>query len=223
MAIDPYAGKLPVLEGFIAEYGIKISSTKRDGKFYRNIIRDSDNAITADFFTLVADFADTAYGEAMKDKISNFTDASVILSNCASLELEGRAEALLTSSSASSTYAGKYLTDSAGGYCMSAVSCALDESGNEAGKIMVVPSIYLTATDILISGGYANRDFLYSLIDDVYGADNIPYGCNTVFYSNDTLENLTMKSARIYTVAILAIPTLLAFVGAVVVIKRKNR
>ena len=223
VAIDPYAGKLPVLESFLAKYGITVSSTERDGKFYRNIIRDTDNAITADFFTMVADFADTEYGNAMESTIRRYTDAGVILSNCASLKLSGRAQALLVSSPVSTTHAGKYEVDRSGNYCMSAVSTALDDSGKEAGRIMVVPSIYLTATDILISGGYANRDFLYSLVDDIYGGENIPYGCNTVFYSNDTLENLTMKSARIYTAIIFAIPVVAAVCGAVVVIRRKNR
>ena len=223
VAIDPYAGKLPVLESFIADYGIKISSTERDGKFYRNIIRDSENALPGDYFTLFADFADSGYGEAIEQTVSKYTESSVLLGSCAALELEGRAQPLLNASPSATAFAGKYEVDTNGGYCMSAVGTALDDSGKEAGKITVVPSIYLTATDVLVSGGYANRDFLYSMMECVYGDENIPYGCNIVFYSNDTLENLTVKEARIYTAVILAIPTVLACGGAVVVIKRKNR
>ena len=155
--------------------------------------------------------------------MKKYNSASVILSTCASLELSGRAEPLLVSSKAATVFAGGEQVGAQGSYCMSAVSQALDESGEMAGKLLVVPSIYLTATDALISGGYANRDFIYAVIDSVFDGDNIPYGCNTVFYSNDTLENLTMKSARIYTALILSVPVILACVGAVVIVKRKNR
>ncbi len=223
VAIDPYAGRLPVLESFLSEYGIGISTTEREGRFYRNMVRDTNNAITADYFTLVADIADSPLANAVGGELRKYSNSGVLVSNCASLELTGDAQPLLTSSSSSSTYAGGEVASEAGNFCLSAVSTAYDADGNEAGRVMVIPSIYLTAGDSLVSGGYANRDLLYAVFDSVFDSHNVPYGCNTVFYTNDTLDNLTMQSARIYTAVIMLIPVAITVLGTVVIIKRKNR
>ena len=53
--------------------------------------------------------------------------------------------------------------------------------------------------------------------------EDVPYGCSPVYRRDAVLENLTMKTARIYTVIILSIPVALAAVGAVITVKRKNR
>ncbi len=223
VAIDPYAGRLPVLESFLAEYGIRISTAERDGKYYRNLVRDTDNAITADYFTLVADLATSPLAEGVSTELRKYTESGVLVSSCAALELSGDAQPLLLSSSSSSTYAGGEVTSDAGSFCLSAVSTARDEDGNDSGRVMVIPSIYLTAGDALVSGGYANRDFLYAVLDSVFDSHNVPYGCNTVFYTSETLENLTMQSARIFTAIIMTLPVAIAVLGAVVIIRRKNR
>ena len=71
---------------------------------------------------------------------------------------------------------------------------------------------------------FANRNFVYSVLDNVFGREGVPYGCHTtLFYTNGMLENLTMQGARIYTVILMAIPAVIAIVGAVIVIRRKNR
>ena len=51
----------------------------------------------------------------------------------------------------------------------------------------------------------------------------MPHGCNFVTYVSDEVQNLTMGAAKIYTALLLAIPCVLAIVGAVVLIRRKNR
>jgi hypothetical protein len=51
----------------------------------------------------------------------------------------------------------------------------------------------------------------------------MPYGCRSVIYNEQILENLTMGEARTYTAFILAIPVIIAIVGAVILIRRKNR
>jgi hypothetical protein len=89
--------------------------------------------------------------------------------------------------------------------------------------MLVIPTIYLTATDALVTEGYANRTFVYSAMEELLGANSLPYGCKTVYYAEQTLENLTMRTARIYTAAFIAIPVVIAAVGCAVVIRRKNR
>ena len=71
--------------------------------------------------------------------------------------------------------------------------------------------------------GCANRDFIYSVFDFVFEANNAPYGCTPIHFNSESLENFTMRTARIYTVLILAVPVIIGVVGFVVVKKRKNR
>ena len=88
--------------------------------------------------------------------------------------------------------------------------------------MFVTSSIYLTSTDALVAKGYSNRVFVYSLIEKVFtSGTSVPYGCNTVYYNTEVLENLTMGRARLYTALIMAVPAALAVVGAVVVTRRK--
>ena len=88
---------------------------------------------------------------------------------------------------------------------------------------MVVPSIYISVADALITNGYANKEFLFASFEYLFGAKGMPYGCRAVLYDTQTLENLTMGTARLYTAIILAIPTAIAVVGSVIIIRRKNR
>jgi hypothetical protein len=81
----------------------------------------------------------------------------------------------------------------------------------------------MTVSDALVTNGYSNKDFMYSLFDYLYGAENMPYGCQSVLYDSSVLENLTMSTANIYTAIVLAVPAIIAVFGAVVVIRRKNR
>jgi hypothetical protein len=83
--------------------------------------------------------------------------------------------------------------------------------------------VFIIATDALVTDGYANRTFLYSVFDNLFGAEVIPYGCRTVYFANQILENLNMKTARIYTAVALAIPVAIAIAGGVVIVRRKNR
>ena len=225
VALDPYVDKLHILEGFLKKYGIAFSEPEnQSGKdVIRHIVRDNDNAITPDGFTLVADFAD-AESVISKDAIRFNENGKVIIRECAALEIVDSALArpVLTSSPASSLYEGEKRIDNEGSSCVAALS-SIDTEGGEKSNIFVVPSVYITANDALEKKGYANRDFLYSVFDNVFGMENVPYGCSPVYRRDAVLENLTMKTARIYTALILSVPALIAIGGAAVVIKRKNR
>ena len=109
----------------------------------------------------------------------------------------------------------------AGSYCVAAYSESAAEGG--VAKIFVIPSIYLAVSDSLIANGYSNKDFVYSLLEDFYGAENMPYGCKAFIYDNQVLENLTMGTARAYMTVVLMIPACIAVLGTVIIIKRKNR
>jgi hypothetical protein len=95
--------------------------------------------------------------------------------------------------------------------------------GGESAKLFFIPSIYIATSDAMISNGYLNKDFLYSLFDVFYGADDLPYGTNVVVQASTMLENLTLGTSIIYTAILLALPVVLAAVGLVTIIRRKNR
>ncbi len=223
VALDPYADKLHVLEDFLDDYGITVSSVERDGKLYRNIVKDSSNAITLDNFTMVTEFAAGEIATKISDTVHRYTDSGVILKECAALELSGNARELLISSGQSSLHAGKEVTDINGGYCVAAVSSYTNRDGGTS-HLFVTPGVYLTASDMLLSDGYANRSFIYSLFEHAFGCESVIHGCDPIYIQrNTTLRNLTMRAATVYTVIIMAVPVVLAAVGVVVHVKRKNK
>lgn len=218
VTLDPYAKELPMLYAFLADFGIGFArSTENE----RQIVKDSNNAITTDGFTLVANYADDELAHAMYAKTEHL-GGRVILRDVAALSLSGNAKPLLTSSASAVCQASGATTDTSGSYTIAAYSTK-DNGVRETGRIAFVPSVFLTATDAINTNGYSNKDFLYSLFDEFYGIDGLPYGCRSVLYDNSTLENLTMGTARIYTAVMLAIPALLAVVGFVLMVRRKNR
>ena len=111
---------------------------------------------------------------------------------------------------------------SSGSYVVAAYSEAIAEYGKTT-RIFVMPTIYAAVADSLTANNYSNKDFLYSLFENFYGAEGMPYGCKPVFYDSQILENLTMGTAGIYTAIVMFIPVAIAAVGAVVIIKRKHR
>lgn len=223
VTLDPYVKGLPVLEGVLAKHGIKFSTTElSDGRVVRNMIKESSEAIMLDGFTFVADYSEAKIGAEIGETVSKYSDGKVILRDASALELSGNAEPVLLSSETARLEAGGTVVSRTGSYAVAAASEYVTESG-EVARIFVVPSIYLAVSDSLITNGYSNKDFIYSIFDVFYGAEGMPYGCNAVVYSSQILENLTMGTARLYTLIVLAIPAAIASVGAVVIIRRKNR
>ena len=216
-----YSKPLPVLEGFVAEFGI---SYRTDDEGVRTVIKESSNAITADGFTLVADYASGEIPEKMKETIVDRTggNGNVIMREVVALELSGNARPILVSSPSSILQASGRTVDDEGNYVISAYSTAKNDSAEDA-KLFFMFDGNVTANDAVVANGYSNRDFLYSLFDVVYGKDGLPYGCRSVVFDEQRLENLTMGEARWYTVALLAIPAVVAALGTVVMIRRKNR
>ena len=223
VALDPYVDKLYNLEQMLKEYGISYAETERESGVLRHIVKDSSNAITTDNFTLVTTFADNSYGNEMSDILNKYDSGRVILKECAALELTRGAESILETSSASAVYAGGERVGSSGNYCVGALAKTGETGSEKNGNIFVISCVFLTANDALTTSGYGNRDFIYTVMDVAFESNAVPYGCSPVYINTETLENLTMRSARIYTALILALPVVIAVVGSVTVIKRKNR
>ena len=215
VTIDPLTKKLPVLNGFLMDYGMSLM-TDADGATL--IVKDSYNAITTDGFTVVTDYADNTVSRAIAANIASEDKNRVILKNIAPLRLSGNAIPLLLTSESSVAYSGDEIADSNGSYTVAA--CSEAENGS---KLFFIPSVYLMANDATVTNSYTNKDFLLSLADEYFGVGDMAYGCRSVLYDDTTLEGLKMSRANLYTAIALAIPTLIAAVGAVVLIRRKNR
>ena len=223
VTLDPYAKTLPILEGFLASHGITLSTTEiASGKRVRNIVKDSENAITADYFTFVAEYSSNALANKISDTVKKNGDGGVMLKDVSAITLSGNAKALLKTSSDAVLEANGKTVSEKGSYCIAAYSEYFTESGGKT-NIFVVPSIYLAVSDVLIANGYSNKDFTYALFEQLYGAEGMPYGCEPLLYGSQTLENLTMGTARIYTTIALLVPTVILAVGVAVIIRRKYR
>lgn len=218
VTLDPYSSKMPVLESFLAEFGFSVNRTD-DADSY--IIKDNVNGITTDGFTLIANYADGDVCNSIKER-TDIGGGNIILSYVASMQLSGSARPLLvTSDSAVAEAAGETVSAAA-----SHVIAGYSENEREDGKVasmVVVPSVYLTASDAIVTNGYANKDFIYALCETFFECDSMTYGANSFVYDDSVLENLTMGTAKIYTAVAVAIPLIITALGAVVVIRRKNR
>ncbi len=223
VTLDPYVKSLPVLEGFLARWGIKFSVTElSDGRTVRNMVKDSRDAITTDGFTLVTGYAEGELAKNIEKTVSSYSDGRVIVREASALELSGAAQPLLISSAASTLSASGNTVSASGSYCVGAYS-SLDEENGKSSKVFVVPSIYLAAADALVSNGYSNKDFVYSLLEELYGASGMPYGTNQVVFDDATLQNLTMGAAKLYTALTMVIPAALVVVCVVITVRRRNR
>lgn len=223
VSLDPYANKLTNLEWLLDKYGISYKETERDSQIFKNIVKDSSDSVTSDNYTLLTSFSDSKHASDISAILDKFDSGEIRLRECAALNVEKNAKPLLVTSESSAIYAGGERTEKKGGYCVGAVAPTVNRDGTKFGNIFVVPSIYLTANDALMTKGCANRDFIYSVFDVVFDANNAPYGCEPIHFNDQVLQNLTMRTARAYTAFILSIPAAIAVVGFVVVRKRKNR
>ena len=225
VALDPYVKELKNLEGLLKKWGIGFSGKYNDdGVLVRDIVRESSNAITTDGYTFIATHADNEISAKVREKVEAYGSDRVLMSEVASLNLDSSlgAQPLLVSGSTSSTYAGGELTDGNGGYAVAAYSRRAESDGKSS-TVFVIPTAYVTATDAFLSENYSNKDFLYSVLEVLFDSNVAPRGCNTVTYRTSILENLTMGRAKAYTALTLAVPVALAVLGAVTIIRRKNR
>ena len=221
VTLDPYVSKLNVLEDFLSDYGITVSKTAEGGKL-TDIVKDPVNAVMTDGVTIIANIANSELGSKINSTVSSFSDGGVIIREVAALDLSGSAKPLLTSSESAICETAGVVTRTEGSFTVAAYNEFKTTSGKTA-KIAVVPSVYVAVADALVTNGYSNKDFLFSLFEELYGSVTPPYGCNAVLYQTSILENLTMGKAYMYTAIVMAVPALLAIGGTAVIIKRKNR
>lgn len=223
VSLDPYQPPLENLETFLRGYGIETQMTALpNGNVVRNIVKDTSNGITPDGFTLVCDFADSDLAGLLSETVRRYNDGRVVVAEAGALSLSADARPILTASSASVIEAGGKTVGRDGNYVICAATSRVCANG-ETANVFVMPSIYASVSDALVTNGYANKDFLYSVFENLFGQTGVPYGAKVIRVQDTTLENLTMRAARGYTILLLVLPAALAVVGTVVTRRRKNR
>lgn len=232
--LDPFTKKLTSLESVLEKYGISLSrSTLSDGRVVSDVIRE-DGIFGAggaavgstDGYTFAATLAGGGIGGSIADKIKENTGASVIVSTAGALNVDSEkgAEAILTSSKTSHCEIDGETTREGGSFPIAAIGKREAKIGNGESTVFVISGIYSTATANLTSNGYANRDFYYALLENAFGAENMPYGIKMVLITDSAMiEGLTMGTAKLYFAISMLVPVSLAVVGTVIVIRRKNR
>ena len=146
----------------------------------------------------------------------------MLLKLVSALELSKDAKPLLVSSSSSELESNGKTVSSSGSYVIAAYSTFANDLSDEA-SMFVMSDGMLTASDAIVTDGYSNKDFLYSMFDKLFDKGDMPYGCKSIIYNESVLENLTMGRAKTYTALLLAIPVVICVIGVFVLVRRKNR
>ncbi len=217
VSLDPYGkGDLSKLRAFLAECGLSATD---------EIIKDRENSITSDEFTLLTEFADNPSASSVKDRIADFSKGDPITRESSRILLspaEGyAAEAILTSSATARLYRSGEAVDDGGSYTVLARS--LYTGNGEGGSVILSSGAYFVANDALQSATYLNRSVLFALLYEA-GAPTVPLGATPLMMNSTLLEGLTMQTARLYTVLLaVLLPLALGVAGFFVLARRKFR
>ena len=227
ITLDGYADtkKMSNFYEFLSGCGIEIMTSKTEkGQTLTSIVKDSLESVTPDGFTVIGGYADNEITKRIEKNAKLFGTGKVLMRESAALKCSGGAFPILTSSQSSELSAGGNTVSSEGSYCMAALANVRESnSDDKIGTVFVASSAFVTAEDVIITDGYSNKDFIYSVLEEVFGAHRMPYGCEGIFFDSNTLEGLTMGTAAVYTAIAVAIPVAIAAVGVVIIVRRKYR
>ena len=216
VTIDPYIkSPLTQLRAFLSEWGMDTNPS---------IITDTENSITYDGYTLVASYADGELGKKIGDEVYTYNQSQTILRDASPINLtekEGiKTEAILKSYPSAKSYYGGELYADGGNFTLLAM--AEKSNGNE-GRVILSSGAYLLANDVLNSKVYSNRELIFALLDHS-GAEYALIGSDVLPISSSMLEGLTTGASRIYAVVLVGIvPLLVAALGTVYLVRRRNR
>ncbi|MDY3845643.1 MAG: Gldg family protein [Eubacteriales bacterium] len=213
---DPYTAKLPNLEGLLEKYGMKIKY---------GIVFDTKDSITADGRTLGTELAESDTAKNIAERISGVgNDRDTVVSTSSAIEIVDSGDfctdkLLISHEGAKLDYFDG--TRESGQFTLAAVS--YDPSYDTGHSVTLFTGTKTFSSSLVNTDSYANRDCLYSLIED-RGSVKTPVGSSILQYESRYLEGLTVTTSRIYaTVLIGIIPMTVALVGVFVYLKRRRR
>ena len=212
VSLDPYVkSELTQLKAFLSEWGMTAENS---------IITDTDNSITHDGYTLVAQYADTEVGERIYNGVKKHNSSYTVVKDASPITLgkgeKAEAQAILKSSPSSKAYYNGNLVSSDGSFTILAMA-------ENNGKVFLSSGAYLTANDILNSKVYSNRELMFTILDEA-GCDYSTVGSVILPVGNNMIEGLTTKRADLLAVIfVILIPLAIAVSAVVILTKRKNR
>ena len=216
VSLDPYSkGDLTHLRAFLASYGLSAGT---------DIIRDAENSLTRDGYTLVTDRGSGETAGTVFRRVSSYTSARAIVREASRIkfsEVSGwKSEPILLSSSTAVTYKNGAVLESGGSFPVLALSRSEKPGG---GAVLLSSSVYFLADDVLYSGIYSNRTVALALLSEL-GAQHVAVGCTILPVNSTRLEDLTMRTARLYcTLLAGVIPIGVALAGTCILIRRRRR
>ena len=218
VSLDPLLKKpLPVLESFLAEYGVSIR-TEIDRKMQTNIVKD-----TADGFTMIGEYANTEIADTIFSTVKDYREGGVFFSSASAITVDPThegASALVVTSPRSETYVGSTRTDASGGYTVAAEGRRVADG--KASSLFLTGTIYMTGTDALLTNTYSNREFFFGVLEHVFeNGQPMPYGASMILTDTALLENLTQSSVRLYSVLV-ALPSVALLITGIVVLRRRR-
>jgi hypothetical protein len=219
ISLDPYASYLPSLEGFLKENGIELMTD--ENRLNRGIVRDTVNAVVpSNGFTFTASYANNESAGAIKDRVGAVNNGGMLIRECGALKVNSELGAvpLFVAGSGATLYSNDKVISSDGSYNLAAYN-----KNTNGGGLFAIATVYFTASDAIVSGGYANADIILGVFEKVFGDTDLPFGTSAITFVSGMLDNLPMWQANIYTAIIMAIPVAIGAVGLVIHIKRKHR
>lgn len=212
VSLEPnYLDRTPKLLAFLNEYGLAVS----DG-----VLIDENGALPGSGgYSLIASFGDKESASRLLAAVGE--DRRIVLSYTAPiLTYEGErasAEPILLSPAGATCKlrSGEYAD---GG---SRPILALSSMHGGEGKILLVGSSYLAASDIMNGEGYGNKPLLYALLSEL-GAARVPLGIDAVAVDRSAIEDLSLGEVRLYTALTVAVIPLALLSGGLILCRRRK-
>lgn len=233
------SGERKNLEGFLAEWGVKYMHEKGDeGVENCYVIRDLNNSLTVDGYTIVANNASSGLGGEIMSKMpsTNVFGNTTCISFSEGYAPDGNGNyvrtsgdntrtvsALMTSHSSAEAWVGGKAVARAleNPFVLMSVTVEVCENG-ETACLIASASTDFAASDNMSSAVIGNARTLTGLYKYM-GRENAPVNLTFKYFGSTEIESLTMRHAYIATAILAAVPVLVcAITGLVVLIRRKN-
>ena len=231
--------ELPAFEGLLAEWGVTIGRTydKTTGTPYNAMVKDDSASLTADGFTILADFVpggdySATYNEFMLENNHTprvvFGDATILkpsegyapLSSQSAVYQNGnreRVDLFVGSDHARAWSSGAALE----GYEGDLPLLTLTTDKTTGSRVMVCSSIEFAQEKYLHSAVFGNTDVLLLTMKDM-GLDEVLVGLRYKPFVTNVISSITTKQMLQWTLGLSITPAVLILAVATVVVVRRN-
>ena len=213
------AGTLPRIEAFYAEYGILAEG---------GMVTDGTHSVDPSGKSVLLHYGTQDAAASVRDYAVKYNGSRLVAAGVSPLTLtavDGATPTALlqTFDTAVNEKGGETVsTAPLDGYTVAAYSVT-EEYHGKRGYVAMVAADAFADVDTMETDGYANKEFLFSLLKETTGA-NTPIGCGVVLLNTYPLEDMTRGTANVY-LAVLAgvLPLAVALTGIFVLRRRAHK